>query len=258
MRTVLAFCVFSCAASAVLAQTNFVPLSNLHQSYYGVIELFNTQALGIPFTTGSTKTGLISVSVPVAFGPVQDGPDTFGVFIFSDSGGLPGSNLASLSGNSFPTNTGTYTYTNTSGLVLSENTTYWIIASSLGPDEGGEDGYYLPSVTNSAVDTGSIWKMGTGAGGCIGCSWSTIPNAYFQFSLTVTPIGSPTISISQPIVLTYPTPEFPFVLQQNTNLAATTNWTVVTNAILSGVISNQTVYILPPSAQSLFYRLILQ
>jgi len=49
---------------------------------------------------------------------------------------------------------------------------------------------------------------------------------------------------------------FPFALQQNSSLA-TTNWVSVTNAILSGVSGNQTVFIVPPSGRQLFYRLTL-
>ena len=87
-----------------------------------------------------------------------------------------------------------------------------------------------------------------------GSGWQPIGAGYFpQFSVTVTDPQPPALSISQPIVLVFPTNGFPFVLQENANLD-TTNWAPVTNVILSGVISNQTVFIVP-STGKMFFRL---
>ena len=68
--------------------------------------------------------------------------------------------------------------------------------------------------------------------------------------------GPPPLAIAQPIVLTYTNANGndSYILQQNSDLA-TTNWVYVTNATMSGVLDNQVVFIVPPSASRLFYRL---
>jgi len=71
--------------------------------------------------------------------------------------------------------------------------------------------------------------------------------------ITVKP-APPPLSISQPILLTYTNNGFSYVLQQNANLIPT-NWITVTNVVLSGTISNQTIFILPRNSPQMFYRL---
>jgi hypothetical protein len=65
---------------------------------------------------------------------------------------------------------------------------------------------------------------------------------------------APTLSASLSVVLTFPATAAPFVLQQNSDLA-TTNWVTVTNFIFSDILSNQAVYILPPTAPQKYYRM---
>lgn len=79
-------------------------------------------------------------------------------------------------------------------------------------------------------------------------------SSYLLFSLTVLSTNLPPLAIAQPIVLTYTNVNYSYVLQQNTDLT-TTNWVAVTNAALSGVLGHQVVFVLPPSAPRLFYRL---
>ena len=169
------------------------------------------------------------------------------------TGGSPGSSLAALSGNNTPTSAGIYTYTNALPLALSANTTYWIVAAS--PDAIGATAYEWNLVFSSALDSGSFWAMGASEYNS-GSGWHA-SGVYQQFSVKVTNPIPPVISISQPVVLTFPVTGFSFVLQQNSVLA-TTNWVSVTNATLSGVISNQTVFMVPPGGKQLFYRLNLQ
>jgi hypothetical protein len=159
-----------------------------------------------------------------------------------------------LSGNSAPASAGVYTFTNTNALTLSSNTAYWIVASS--PGSTGATAYQWYITFSSGLDAGSFWTLGTAKNNS-GTSWSSSgAGVYQQFSVTVNNPTPPIINISQPIVLTYPQTEFPFIVQQTTNLGSS-NWVTVTNAILNGVLENQNVVILPPNAQQMFYRLEL-
>ena len=244
---------FFCAAAVGLAQTNFTPISNLNQSSAETIGIWNTQTLAVSFTTGNAATFLSAVSVSLANGG-GGGVGHFNLSLYSDANGSPSSSLTTLGGNNTPTGAGIYTYTNASSLSLSTNTTYWIVASSL--DSPNTAAYEWNLTFNPALDAGSFWALGVTKYNS-GSGWNSAgAGVYQQFSVTVTNPIPPTTSISQPIVLTYQDSGFPFVLQQNSDLA-TTNWITVTNAILSGVISNQTVFILPPNARQMFYRLQL-
>lgn len=116
-----------------LAQTHFIPLSNLTQPTAEYNGVWNTESLAASFTTGNTATFLAGVSVSLANANGSGGH--FTLSLYNDAGGSPGSSLAALSGNSTPTSAGIYTYTNAAPLTLSANTTYWIVASS--PDATG-------------------------------------------------------------------------------------------------------------------------
>jgi len=97
---------------------------------------------------------------------------------------------------------------------------------------------------SNALEAGSFWSLGM-ANSDGGSGWVADEN-YFLFSVTVADPILPAISISQPVLLIFPSTDFPFVLQQTSNLA-TSNWVTVTNAILSGVLSNKSYSsFLPP------------
>jgi hypothetical protein len=200
-------------------------------------------------------TVLFSISISLGGADTNAGLGHFYLSLYNDAGGIPGGNLATLSGNNFPTNIGIYTYTNASPLTLLPNTTYWIVSSS--PDSTN-NGYILNVCPNNTVDSSSFWTLGLTNFSYFGGIFYPDVFNYSQFSVAVLPPAAPGIAIFQPIVLTYTTPGFPFVLQQNSNLA-TTNWVNATNAIqISTVNNNQTVFIAPPNGQQMFYRLSLQ
>ncbi len=233
MKIARILCLIFCAATAALAQTTFTPISNLSQPFGEDVGVWSGLSHAASFTTGNTAASLFSVSV--SMDAKQSGiPQNFDLSLYSDASGSPGSILATLSGN-IPFYAGIYAYTNTSPLVLSANTTYWIVASS--PDTlSGEDAYKWILTFSPALDSGSFWTMGVSKYNQ-GSGWQPISDGDFlQFSVTVTNPQPPAVFISQPVVLTFPTNGFPFILQQNSNLS-TTNWVNVTNATLSGVIS---------------------
>jgi hypothetical protein len=249
---------FFCAATAVLAQTT--EISNLNQPNAGYTGVDSDDQEANSFTTGATNAWLSGVSVSLVgsrsgIQPANNPPGAFKVSIYNDAGGSPGSVLATLFGNNYPANAGLYSYTNASGVELSSNATYWVVASSIDSTNGAS---YLWRVTNSTnLDSGSVWKLGGSEFGS-GSGWQQYFGNYtFQFSAAIgSPPPPPSLSISQPIVLTWTNVGFSFVLQQNSSVA-TTNWGTVTNAILSGVISNQSVFIVPQNGGQKFYRLNL-
>lgn len=252
-KTTVLFCSFVCAATTGLAQGMFTPIGNLNQTFGEDIAVWSGLSQAASFKTGDTAASLFSVSVAMD-SRHQFSAGNFNLALYSDAGGAPGSSLATLSGNAIPFTAGIYTYTNDTPLVLSPNTTYWVVASS---PTSSTAAYQWVLTFSSSLDSGSFWTMGAGDYNQ-GSGWQPIGSGYFpQFSVTVTNPQPPALSISQPIVLTFPTNGFPFVLQATPNLA-TTNWTAVTNVILSGVISNQTVFIVPSTGSKMFFRLSSQ
>jgi hypothetical protein len=158
--------------------------------------------------------------------------------------------ITALSGSSTPTSTGAYTYTNTSVLALATNTTYWIVASSADATSANAFQWFY---TGTGPDSGSFWTTGISKYNS-GGGWNAV--GFVQmFSLSVTNPIPPPISIFQPLILTYPNPGFPLVLEQNTNLN-TTNWVTAANVIqLKVVDTNQAVFLVQPNGQQMFYRL---
>jgi hypothetical protein len=253
MRVISILCPLFCALAAQ-AQTNFIPVSNLNQPTAEHNGVWNTESLAAPFTTGNTAASLSVVSVSLASANGSGGH--FNLSLYSDAGGSPGSSLAALSGNDSPTSAGTYTYTNTSPLVLSADTTYWIVASS--PDATGATAFQWNLTFSAALDAGSMWTTGGGKYNSGGGWNSSGGGVYQQFSVTVANPVPPALAIFQPVALTFPATGFPFVLQQNSDLA-TTNWVNATNAIqIASVNTNQIVFLVPPNGGQMFYRLNLQ
>jgi hypothetical protein len=259
MKILFCACSFFCAMGMALAQTPVVAFSNLegeNPSQQG-LPVGGPYEIGGSFTTGNTGGDLTAVTVALKglVAPSEEAPGTFNLALYSDANGLPGANLGVVfSGtNNYPTNAGTYTYMSTSRFACATNTPYWVVAFASPPNVE----YAWADSTNATYSTAG-WSMNTYGALMEGSTWVSIgPGGYPSFSVTVTNLTQPSISILQAIVLVYPTPGFNFVPQQNSNLS-TANWVNVTNAILSGTGSNQTIYILPPGSPKMFYRLGMQ
>jgi hypothetical protein len=258
VKTIVAsLCVFLCAVTAALAQV-ITPISNLNHSTDNVASIYGSVQEAASFTTGNTSNLLLSASISLGGLLPGFGGGTVGQFnlsLYSDASGSPGNNLATLSGNSYPTNAGVYAYTGSH--YLAPNTTYWLVASS--PQTSLALSYEWNATDSTSLDSGSVWTLGTSKSYSGG--WTILNdggNLYLKSSVTVTTNIQPTISIFQPMVLTYTNSGLSFVLQQNSNLA-TTNWVNAANAIqISTVNTNQAVFIVPQSGGQIFYRLNLQ
>lgn len=153
---------------------------------YGVDE---SDSWGQSFITGSNPTGYNLNSVTIN---AQSSADfgTFQLSLYSDSGGLPGTNLASLSGASPGSTRGNYTFT-ASSLPLTANTQYWIVAI----DEIGSNVWFLP--TGNAYTATSGWAINSSDEQAFspdnGASWTGPPvgNTDFFFAVDATSVAAP-------------------------------------------------------------------
>jgi hypothetical protein len=221
---------------------------------------FNTNMIVAgPFTTDNTPGALSTISIHLygsshPFGGL--GPAV--ISLYSDSAGLPGSSLAILSGNPFPTNVGVYTFTNTTPLTLGPNTTYWVVASS--PSSISNATYSFGLVPVSTLDAGSFWTLGLEKYKIGNDNWG--PDSFYpQMNVVVTPLAPPmAISLAaggvlNTVTVNYPTPDYPFDLKQNSDLVPT-GWVNATGDKTT-VQSNRTFVRFPFSGSKMFFRLDL-
>jgi len=245
------------AAGTVTIVSNLGQSANAVQSFGSAFDT-NMNVAG-PFTTDNTPGALSRISIHL-FGTYHPfgGLGPVVISLYSDSAGLPGSSLAVLSGNNFPTNEGVYTFTNTTPLTLAPNTTYWVVASS--PSSITNATYSFGLVPVSTLDPGSFWTLGLEKYKIGNGPWS--PNSYYpQMSVTVTPVAPPmSISLAaggilNTVTVSYPTPDYAFDLKQTSDLA-TAGWV---NAIgeKTTVQTNHTFVRFPLSGSKMFFRLDL-
>ena len=251
MRRISIFSLLLCAAIPAQAQTTNTPISNLNQPSSGYSNIgggglggIGGTSQAVSFTTGNTPSWLSSVSLSmhtsIPSGTIS--PLSFSPYLASDSGGSPGTELVMLQGSNAPTNSEIYTYTSPNAVRLQTNTTYWIVAVSF------DSFYYKWNVTtNRSLDSGSVWTLGN----------ALSAPAYPQFSVAVTTVASPPlISVFRPVVLTFTNFQNSFVLQESPDLSGT-NWTLATGLIqLAPVNDNRTVFLVPPSEQQMYFRLV--
>jgi hypothetical protein len=137
-------------------------VSNLSQTLAGSAIIGNagegsTYAGANSFTTGSNSGGYTLTSATITMGNATGSPTNFQLAVFSDSSGVPGSSLETLSGSSTPTTAGDQTYTSSS-LALSASTTYFLVASATGL---ASDNNFAWSTTASDSETSSDgWTIG--------------------------------------------------------------------------------------------------
>ena len=190
--TYTAYSASGCAAANMVATETFttsgVSVSNLGNNNSGKLRIGNTPqpppALkvnvkgAVAFTTGSETNGYTLSSITASFAGKSGSPDNIAAAIHSDSSGLPGSEVASLtlSGTASPDDVdGVYTCSG-SGCSLSKDTTYHLVFSATAT--GNSSNYQwnrsaLTSETNSPSNAGwsiansSSKKQGTNA-------WSSV------------------------------------------------------------------------------------
>jgi len=118
---------------SVQAQGTITYLSNLGQSSIGNLAVGSDSWLASGFTTGSNAGGYDLDSVQLAMANASANPSGFSVILYS-AGGVagpdPGSSLGTLGGSGSPATAGIYTFTAPANLMLSPDTTYFMVLTS--------------------------------------------------------------------------------------------------------------------------------
>ena len=169
------------------AQTEFTPISNLNQPIGSGSNttVSSSHSVAASFTTGNTPTSLAAISVSMQRYSGSGGTNGLGAFalaLYGNSYGWPGTILASLVGNNYPTSAGVYTYTTSAGLDLMPNTTYWIVGSS---STATSSAYRWTLTSYRTLDPGSVWTLGRYGSRVSGGGWVTNSSDYLEFSVTV-------------------------------------------------------------------------
>jgi hypothetical protein len=156
--------------------------SNLGNSISGGSGVLSSPLHAVSFTTDANAYTLDSVAITFPYAP-QSGAFGFELSIWSNSGIVPSTSIATLSGNSTP-GLGTHTYTATGVVNLTPSTTYWVVARS-----GGSRAFYWGmtpdlsesgpgSIGNSGLlswTAGATWPGGTGNPPMIGVVATLVP-----------------------------------------------------------------------------------
>lgn len=159
----LAFAVATPAHAQITGVSNLAnPGSGVQfVSYQNLGFTFSGQSLAQSFTTGAGSATLAGVSLAMASANVVDGGG-FTVSLYGDSGGVPGSLIGLLSGDSTPDPSpdafGLFDYTPLVLTGLTEFTPYWVVAEV---PQTGADKRYVWSQTEDLTETGEPgWSMG--------------------------------------------------------------------------------------------------
>lgn len=170
-------------ASSATVVTN---LSNTATSNWNVLEGFGTSRdVASSFTTG-IASGYELNSATLFMDNASFPGGGFSLSLYSDSAGLPGSNLGVIfSGSSDPATNGFYTYTASSPYALSASTKYWLVASVAHP---GPTRMYPWLATSDFSETSPLgWSIGNTAFlQPVSGSWSLDSSNTQMFSIDAT------------------------------------------------------------------------
>lgn len=168
-----------------------IQVSNLANSTSDTFPLNNVNFAATNFTTGTSAVAFGLQSVTLALGDAFVTGGGFFVAVYSNNSGVPGTLLATLSGNANPAVSGNYTYT-ASGLTLAPSTTYWIEA---GVDTGSPASYALFATADFSQSTsgGDTWLIGDGSKitGDAGDNYSDFSSASLRMSISASAVPEP-------------------------------------------------------------------
>jgi PEP-CTERM motif len=157
----------------------------------------NNSWFAADFITGTNTGGYLLDSVQLAIADSSGDPSGFTVMIYSAIIGdatFPGTSLGTLSGYLNPSTAGIYTYTSTTGLVLSPSDSYFIVLTA---GTTVANGAYEWSVTSTASPGYTNYHWGDEvffAQSGNGINWSYASGIYGQFAIDATPVPEPSSS----------------------------------------------------------------
>jgi hypothetical protein len=180
------------------AQGTTTFLSNLEQTSAGSTIVAANSWVAATFFTGGNAGGYILNSIQLGMADASGNPSGFTVMLFGEANNpvaiLPGSSLATLSGSTSPTSSGTYSYNPASSLTLSPGTAYFIVLTSGTLVANGKYEWSLSGI-NSYNPTGG-WGVTGGPdssvwGSANGSSWTSLSATYPQFAINATAAPEP-------------------------------------------------------------------
>ena len=154
----------ACADANLLATLAFrsaVSVSNLAKSGtgYSVVGGSSGIKLAQQFTTGRHSAGYTLRGVTVAIKGVQGSPGDLLVYLYTDSGGKPGSLAATLTGGN-PTGAGNHAFACSTGCALDDDTAYHVVLAASGPSAGNSYQWLLASTgSQDLAPLGNGWGL---------------------------------------------------------------------------------------------------
>lgn len=171
-------------------------ISNLGQTSAGSLAVGSDSWQAPGFITGTNAAGYILNSVQLAMTDVSGSPIGFTAMIYwvnSNNFGavVPGNSLGTLDSSLDPTTSGVYTYSAISNLMLSPQTTYFIVLTSGTAVANGA--YEWSYISTSSFVSSDNWGGGFALYSNNGSLWhSSAPTFYSpQFSINATAIPEP-------------------------------------------------------------------
>lgn len=166
-------------------------LSNTSETVNNGIAVASNQWIAAQFVTGTNSAGYSLDSIDYLSDGVLNTPSGFGLYIYSDAGGFPGSSIGGLTGSSDPSGViVTYSYI-APNTPLNASTPYWVVATQAEPTP---DGYFWAVTFSTNYFSTDGWDMpiGTASSPDGGLNWNAIGvGGRFQFAVNATPVPEP-------------------------------------------------------------------
>ena len=143
------------------------------------------------FNTGNVAGGYDLQFIVVSMNDVSGTPASLEVALFSDNSGLPGNELALLSGSVSPGTPGEYTYTPDTTFTLNSDTTYHTVLRAPG---SGLDDFFRWRATNDFSETGAPgWSLANqfSTSNDNGANWNSFPTLALLMEVNASPIPEP-------------------------------------------------------------------
>jgi hypothetical protein len=174
----------------------------LDQASAGSLAVGSDSWLALGFTTGFNASGYTLDSIQLAMTDASGTPSGFTAYLYSADIGtgvfwIPGSSLGTFSGSLSPVRGGIFTYTPTSTMTLSVNTTYFVV---LNAGTAVANGAYGLSYTDSSSYNSSEGWAGPFEQGGISTStsevqghpiWGITSGEYGQMAINATDVPEP-------------------------------------------------------------------
>lgn len=188
-----------CAHDVVAQSITYV--SNLGETPFSALAVRGIGSGGGPnmiggeFVTGTASLGYTLDSIAVLMSDDNGTPGGgFGVSVYTDNSGQPGTIVAMLAGNSDPAMAGTYTYT-ASGTTLFPLTSYWVVETSLSANSDPNTFYLWSTTQSTSFASSEGWSIVTGANegsGDGGATWQQQASGETpMFSVAATAVPEP-------------------------------------------------------------------